>query len=149
MISVRMPVRVSHHRSGSKARVAFGLNRDTRRTAFHVSIEHPAYSSGVISGGHEHDGPECLLVAPWRKNLAFTFGSSFVSVGIFTTSVTPSHPSCRICLAAEILVGQPPANELEIFPARRVGKNRNPRRDAAMHEVGRLQRPGAAGISAR
>lgn len=128
-----------------KTRVAFSLNRDARRMAFHFSIEYPAYSSGVVFSCHEHNGPELLLVAPWRKNLTLTFGSSFGSgnlhdIGHAEPSELPDLP-CR-----QILVREPAADELEIFSTRRVRKDRNSRRDAAMHEVRRLQRPRAAGI---
>jgi hypothetical protein len=41
---------------------------------FHGSIEHSPQSSRVVSGGHEHNGSELMLVAPWRKHLTFTFG---------------------------------------------------------------------------
>jgi len=128
-----------------KTRVAFGLNRDTRRMALHFSIEYAAHSPGVIAGGHEHNGPELLPVAPWRKNLAFTFSSSFGSRNLHDVrhakpSELPDLP-CR-----QILIREPAADELEIFATRRVRKNRNSRRDPAMHEVCRLQRSRAAGI---
>jgi hypothetical protein len=41
----------------------------------HDSIEHAAYSSGVIPSDYEHNGSELVLVAPRRKNLTFTFGA--------------------------------------------------------------------------
>src|SRR6516164_7182322 len=44
--------------------------------AFHDTIEHSPPSSRVVPSGHEHDGSELMLVAPWRKHLAFAFGSS-------------------------------------------------------------------------
>lgn len=47
--------------------------------AFHDSLEYAAYSSGVVPCDHEHNGPELVLVAPWREDLAFAFGSSFGS----------------------------------------------------------------------
>ena len=62
-----------------KTGVSFSLNRDTRWVAFHVSIEYPAYSSGVVSSDDENNGLELVLIAPWRKNLYFTSGSSFGS----------------------------------------------------------------------
>jgi hypothetical protein len=43
---------------------------------FHDSIEHSPQSSRVVPSGHEHNGSELMLVAPWRKHLTFTFGSS-------------------------------------------------------------------------
>jgi hypothetical protein len=42
---------------------------------FHDSIEQAAHSSGAIPGDYEHNGSEIVLVAPWRKNLTFTFGA--------------------------------------------------------------------------
>ena len=120
-----------------KTRVAFSLNRDTCRMTFHFSIEYPTHASGVIPGGHEHNGAELLLVAPWRKNLTFTFGSSFGSGNLHDIRYAkPSELADLPC--RQILVGEPAADELEIFSARRVRKNRNSRRDAAMHEVRRL-----------
>src|SRR5712692_1344274 len=62
-----------------KTCVSCRLNRDTRRMAFHDSIEHAAYSSGVGPSDHEHHGPELVEIAPRRKNLAFTFRSSIGS----------------------------------------------------------------------
>ena len=32
----------------------------------------------ITGGGHEHDGPHLVLIAPWCKNLAFIFATSFV-----------------------------------------------------------------------
>ena len=64
-----------------------------------------------------------LLVAPWRKHLTFTFGSidsgdlhdirhaPATSVG---RSALPLHPH-----------EEPPTDELVVFSARRVHKNRN------------------------
>src|SRR5262249_46847701 len=40
-----------------------------------------------------------------------------------------------------IFVREPPADELVVFSTRRVGKDRNSRRDAALHEVRRFERP--------
>lgn len=74
------------------------------------------------------------LVAPWGKNLAFTFGSGFVSWNLHDIryakpSQLPNLPCC------EIFTAQPPTDELKIFSTRRVGKNRDARYAAAMHEV--------------
>jgi hypothetical protein len=128
-----------------KTGVAFSLNLDTCQMAFHVSIEHPAYSSGVIHRDHEHNEPELVLVAPRCKNLAFTFCSRFVSRNLHDVryakpSQLPNLP-CR-----RIFVREPSADELKIFSTRRISENRHSRRDAAMHEVGRLQRSSAARI---
>jgi hypothetical protein len=77
-----------------KIRVARGSNSDTYPRAFHDSIEHSPQSSRVVPSGHEHYGSELMLVAPWRKHLAFTFGSN-VGSGNCMISVTPSHLSWR------------------------------------------------------
>ena len=58
-----------------KTRVARGSNRDLRRVAFHVSVEHAPHAPRVILTGHHDHGPEMLLVRPLRKHLTFTFGS--------------------------------------------------------------------------
>jgi hypothetical protein len=44
--------------------------------AFHDSIQHSPQSSRVVPSGYEHNRSELMLVAPWRKHLAFTSGSS-------------------------------------------------------------------------
>ena len=44
-----------------------------------------------------------------------------------------------------ILVREPSADELVVFATWRIRKNRNACRDAALHEVCRLERPCAAG----
>src|SRR5262249_32898617 len=127
-------------------RIAFGFNHDARRMAFHVSIDHPAYSSGVIPCGHEHDGVHTVLLTPWRKNPALTSASCFLPGNLRDIRYTkPSQLANLPC--GSILVGEPPAYELEIFASRWICKDRNPRRDAALHEVRRLQRAGAARIA--
>jgi hypothetical protein len=128
-----------------KTRVAFRLNRDTRRMAFHDSIEHAAYSSGVIPSNYEHNGSEFVLVAPWRKNLTFAFGASFGSGNLHDIRYA-KRPQLPNLPCACILIGQPPADELEILSARGVGKDRNSRRYTAVHEIRCLQRARAAGI---
>jgi hypothetical protein len=44
--------------------------------AFQDSIEHSPHPPRVVPRGHEHNGLEPMLVAPWRKHLGFTFGSN-------------------------------------------------------------------------
>jgi len=99
----------------------------------------------VVPGGHEHNGSELTLVAPRRKHLSFTFGSNFGSGDLH--DICHAKPAQLAYLPrARILVGEPPADELVVFSTRRVGKNRNARRDAALHEVRRFERPRPAGI---
>src|SRR6516165_11007877 len=95
--------------------------------AFHDSIEHSPPSSRVVPSGHKHDGSGLMLVAPWRKHLAFAFGSSFGS-GDLQDIRHAKPPQLANLSRASILVRESPADELVVFPARRVGKNRNARR---------------------
>src|SRR5262249_30228309 len=113
--------------------------------AFHDSIEHSPPSSRVVPSGHEHDGSELMLVAPWRKHLAFAFGSSFGSGDLHDIRHAKPPQLANLSCASILVREEPPATELVTFPARRVGKNRNARRDAALHEVRRFERPRAAG----
>ena len=113
--------------------------------AFHGSIEYSPSSSRVVPSGHEHNGSELMLLAPWRKHLAFTSGSSVGPEDVNDVShAKPLQLASLPC--ARILVRKPPPDELVVFPARWVGKNRNTRRNAALHQVCRFERPGAAGI---
>lgn len=105
--------------------------------AFHDSIEHSPHSSRVVPSGNEHNGSELMLVAPWRKNLAFTFGPN-VDSGDLHDIRHAKPPQLANLSCARILVREPPADELVVYSTRRVAKNRNSRRDAAMHEVRRL-----------
>jgi hypothetical protein len=114
--------------------------------AFHDSIEHSAQSSRVVLSGHEHNGSELMLVAPWRKHLTFTFGSN-VSSGDLHDIRHAKPPQLANLPCARILVREPPADELVVFSTRRVHKNRNSLCDAALHEVRRFKRPGATGLS--
>jgi hypothetical protein len=86
-----------------------------------------------------------MLVAPWRKYLSFTFGSN-VGSGDLHDIRHAKPPQLANLPCARILVREPPADELVVFSTRRVGKNRNSRRDAALHEIRRFERPRAAGI---
>ena len=85
-----------------------------------------------------------MLGAPWRKHLAFAFGSSFGS-GDLHDIRHPKPPQLANLSCASILVREPPADELVVVSTRRIGKNRNARRDAALHEVRRFERARAAG----
>ncbi len=114
--------------------------------AFHDSIEHSTHSSRVVPSSHEHNGSELMLVAPWWKNLAFTFGSN-VGSGDLHDIRNAKPPQLANLPCARILVREPPADELVVLSTRRVAKNRNSRRDAALHEVRRFERPRAAGIN--
>src|SRR6516165_5168349 len=125
---------------GVKTRVALGSNRDTCRMAFHDSVEHSPQSSRVVPSGHEHNGLEPMLVAPWRKHLGFTFGSN-VGSGDLHDIRHAKPPQLANLPCTRILVREPPADELVVFSTRRVGKNRNSRRDAALHEIRCFERP--------
>jgi len=97
---------------------------------FHDSIEHSPQSSRVVPSGHEHNGSELMLVTPWRKHLTFTFGSD-VGPGDLHDIRHTKPPKLAHLPCARILVREPPADELVVCSTRRVGKNRNSRRDAA------------------
>ena len=113
--------------------------------AFHDSIEHSPRSSRVVPSGHGYNRSELMLVAPWRKHLTFTFGSNFGSGDL--NDIRHAEPPQLVNLpCARILIREPPPDELVVFSTRRVGKNRNSRRDAALHEVCRFERPRAVGI---
>src|ERR1700757_1243772 len=111
--------------------------------ALHDSIEHSPQSSRVVPSGYEHKGSEPMLVAPWRKPLAFSFGSDVGSGDLH--HIRHAKPSQLTNLPrSRIFVREPPADELVVFSTRRVGKDRNSRRDAALHEIRRFERPRAA-----
>ena len=86
-----------------------------------------------------------MLVAPWRKHLGFTFGSN-VGSGDLHDIRHAKPPQLANLPCTRILVREPPADELVVFSTRRVGKNRNSRRDAALHEIRRFKRPRTAGM---
>jgi hypothetical protein len=113
--------------------------------AFHDSIEQSPQSPRVVPSSDEHNGSELMLVAPWRKHLGFT-SSSGVGSGDLHNIHHPKRPQLANLPCGRILVREPSADELVVFSTRRVGKNRNSRRDAALHEVCRFERPRAAGI---
>src|ERR1700738_5185259 len=112
---------------------------------FHNSIEHSPQSSRVVASCHKHDGSELMLVAPRRKHLAFTFGSDLGSGDLHDIRHAKRAQLANLP-CARILVREPSTDELVVFSAGRVRKNRNARRDAIVHEVCRFEGPRAAGI---
>ena len=114
-------------------------------TASHDAVEHSPQSSRVVPRGHEHNGSELILIAPWWKHLSLTFGSS-VGSGDFHNIRHTKRFQLADLPRARILIREPPADELVVFSTRRVAKNRNARRDAALHEIRRFERPRAAGM---
>ncbi len=113
--------------------------------AFHGPIEYAPQSSRVVPCGHKHNRSELMLITPGRKHLAFTLGAD-VGSGDFHDIRHAKPLQLANLPCARILIREPPADELMVFSTRRVGKNRNPRRDAALHEVRGFERPGTAGI---
>jgi hypothetical protein len=85
-----------------------------------------------------------MLIAPRRKYLAFTGGSAF-GYGDLHDIRHAKPPQLANLPCASILVREPPADELVVVSARRVGKNRNARRDALLHEVRSFERARTAG----
>src|SRR2546423_14809016 len=99
--------------------------------AFHEPIEHSPQSSRVVPSGHEHNGSEPMLVAPWWKRLAFSFGSNVGSADLHhIRHAKPSQLTNLTC--SRIFIREAPADELVVFSTRRVGKDRNSRRDTAL-----------------
>ena len=87
-----------------------------------------------------------MLVAPCRKHLGYTFGCFSIGSRDLHDIRHAKPPQLANLPCARILVREPPADELVVLSTRRVAKNRNSRRDAALHEVCRFERPRAAGI---
>jgi hypothetical protein len=93
----------------------------------------------------QHNGPELILVTPWREHFTFTFGSSVGSGDLHDIRHTkPTQLANLHC--SRILVWEPPADEFLAFYTRRVLKNRNSFRDAAENEIRRFEHSGTAGI---
>jgi hypothetical protein len=85
----------------------------------------------------------------WSHHGGRTWPSPSVPTSVLSicmTSVTPSQLNCRICLAPASSYRSPRRTNSRSSPLGGVAKNRNPRRDAALHEVRRFERPRAAGI---
>src|SRR5215471_1568318 len=114
--------------------------------AFHDSIEHSPRSTRVVPGCHEHNGAKLMLVAPGRKSLAFAFGSPVCPRDLHNI-LHAKPPQLASLPCGPILVREPPAVELKVFRTRRVGKDRNSCRNAALNEVSRFEHTGALGIS--
>lgn len=125
---------------GSKGGILLGPHRDACRMAFHQSIEDASHTPGVVLGSNEDHGPECVLVAPRRKHLAFAVRASFFCGNLH--DLRYAEPSQLLNLPRRrILVGKSSANELEILSTRGIRKNRNPRRNAAMDEIRGFENP--------
>jgi hypothetical protein len=107
--------------------------------AFHHSVEHSPHSSRVILSGHHHNGSEMLLVAPLPKYLTFIFGSA--DSGDSHDIRHAKHRQLANLACACILIRKPSADDLMVLSTRRVIKNRNSLRDAALHKVRRFERP--------
>jgi hypothetical protein len=86
-----------------------------------------------------------MLVAPSWKHLDFTLGPC-VGFGNLNDIRDTKRPQLANLPCGPILVRKPPADELMVFSTRRIGKNRNSRRDAALHEVRRFECTRAIGI---
>jgi hypothetical protein len=86
-----------------------------------------------------------LLVSPLRKHPTFTFGS--IDSRDLRDVRHAEHPQLANLPGPCILIRKPSANELKVFSAWRVLKNRDSLRDAAMHKVRRFERPSAIGIN--
>jgi hypothetical protein len=80
-----------------------------------------------------------LLVCPLRKHLTFTFGS--IDSSDLRDVRHAEHLQLANLSGTRILVRKPSANELKVFSARRILKNRNALCDAAMHKVSGFERP--------
>jgi hypothetical protein len=97
--------------------------------------------------------PKIKPSEPCRQKTACLLPDSCLDRLIFNVSSGDLHdirhakpPQLANLPCARILVREPSADELVVFSSRRVGKNRNARRDAVLHEVCRFERPRAAGI---
>src|ERR1700733_815030 len=111
---------------------------------FHNPVEHPTRSLGVIRGGHHHHRSDMLIVAPLREHL--TLISRSVDFGDVHDIRYAERRQFANLPCPSILVGKPSADELVAFSARRLIKNRDSLRDAALHEIRRFERPSAPGI---
>ena len=83
--------------------------------AFHDSVEHSPHSSRVILIGHEHNGLELMLVAPWRKRLTFTFGRPSLDCRDSHDICHAKRPQLANLPCPLILVREPPADELMVL----------------------------------
>ncbi len=86
-----------------------------------------------------------MLIAPSGEHLTLAFGSG-VGPGDPHDVPHAKHFELADLAGGLIVVGESAADELVILSTRRVRKHRDLRRDAALNEVGSLERPGAAGV---
>ena len=87
-----------------------------------------------------------MLIAPLRKHLILCTFVFNVGSGNLHDIVHAKQPQLASLPCGCILVREPPADELEVFVTRRVGKNCNSRRYTAFYEVRCLERTRTAGI---
>src|SRR5215471_2365607 len=87
-----------------------------------------------------------MLIAPLRKHLILRTFVFNVGSGNLHDVVHAKQSQLASLPCGCILVREPPADELEVFFMRRVGKNCNSRRYAAFYEVRCFERTRAAGI---
>jgi hypothetical protein len=78
-----------------------------------------------------------MSVAPCRKHLIFSFGSSF-GYGNLQDIRDAKRPQLADLPCGPILIRKPPTNKLAIISSRRGRKNGYSRRDAALNEVCRF-----------
>jgi hypothetical protein len=114
--------------------------------AAHDSIEDSAGSPRMIPSRHKYDRSELVLIGPRRKDVAFTFRSSF-GPGNLNDIRYAKPPQLTRLPCGSILVRQPSSYEFKVLPTRRVCKDCNSRRDAALNQVRCFQRTRASGIS--
>src|SRR5262249_26710782 len=126
-------------------------SRGTQANTYSDRTRSQGASSDTGEGSLDHRrGPKMQPTFSGRArgrqvlHLAFACGSSIGS-GDLHDIRHAKPPQLANLSCASILVREPPAGELVVFPTRRVGKNRNARRDAALHEVRRFERARAAG----
>jgi hypothetical protein len=86
-----------------------------------------------------------VLVTPHRKHLTFAIGTGGCPGDTDDVSYT-KHSKLADLTGSLIFVGESSADELMIYPARRVGEHSDSRRDAASNKIGSLKHPGAARI---
>ena len=92
-------------------------------------------------------GSESVPIAPWGKHATFVLGSRYEGrddfYRLYAQRSEPSNGS-----RGRVFQWDPSALELTIHHSvRNVGEDRNSRGHAAVHEVGRLEHPGAKGIA--
>jgi hypothetical protein len=86
-----------------------------------------------------------MLIAPCPEHLGFTLGAN-AGLGNLHDIRYTKRPQLADLPCTRVLVREPAADELMVFAARRVGENRNSRRNPALHEISRFESTGAAGV---